>query len=80
MSVRVTGLTVFRQQIVCSPNDEFGHQPAKLFEFDITLQLVLFRCISISTFEDLGFKVLLEIELGTEVFGVGEIEKSKVFR
>jgi len=58
-------LTIFRKKIVRSPNDKFRNQPTEFFQFNVTLQLVFFRCICISSFQNLGFKVFLEIKLGT---------------
>jgi len=79
-SIDLARLTVFRKQIVCSPDDEFRNKSTELFQLHITLQFIFLRCIGISSPQNLGLEILLEIKLGTQVFGVGEIEKGKVFR
>ena len=73
-------LTILRQQVIGPPYDKLADERSQLFQLGITLLLFFVSRIRISSSKNLGFKVLFEITARAEIFGIGKIEKSKVFR
>lgn len=76
--MKVLEPTVFREEVVCTADDELVDQPAELLELGVTLLLLLVRRVGVTTTENLVFKVLLEVGLGAEILGVGKVEEGKV--
>ena len=76
---RLEELTILRQQVIRASNDELVDLPAELFQLRVTLLLLLLSRVGISTPEDLRFEVLLEVQLGAEVFRIGEVQQCEIF-
>jgi hypothetical protein len=72
--------TILRQQVVGPSNDEFADQPAELFQLRVALLLLFICSICVSTPENLRLEVALEVELRTQILGVGKVEEGKVLR
>lgn len=72
--------TVFGKQIVCSPDDELGHQSTEFLKLLFAFGLDEISSHRISTTNDVIFKILAKVILGAQEFGIGEAEEGEVLR
>lgn len=68
-------LTVFRQQVVCSSNDELRDQTAELFKPLLAGSFLLIRRKSVPSRKNHVLEILPEIVSTAKVAGVGKVEQ-----
>ena len=73
-------LTVLRQQVIGSTDDELRDDTAKLLQLLLTLCLHIIGRVCVTATDDGELKVLAEVVLGAEEIGVCEVEQSKILR
>jgi hypothetical protein len=72
--------TVFGQEIVGSPDDEFGDETTELLEFLFTFCFDVIAGLRISSSYNEILEILPEIILRAQEVRVGKVQERKVFR
>jgi len=77
--VRPRRLTIFREEVISSPNNKFSHKATELFELFLAFGFGFVACHRVATPDDGVLVIFPKIILRTQEVGVCKVQQREVF-